>query len=119
MKTAKKINFGMLTAAKNAESTLAKQETKDLEKVFPEGSPLRNEAEKQKSLLGDLNGLPPGHPLLVAMQAAKDRYDQRDKEQNKAIETKKVKQVVDDREKKQARREEDEQTEQRERAAKQ
>jgi hypothetical protein len=117
MKTAKKmgISAGMLSAAKDVEASLARQESRDLEAGLPEGHPLRDEAEKQKALLGDLSGLPPGHPLLMAMQAAKDRYDQqqqqRTEEQTKTTEVRKAQKIDADEVKKKARRAEDEQIE--------
>lgn len=75
--TEKKVIKGrILDRVKAAEDSLARQETKSLEAVLPEGHPLRDEVEKQKALLGgDLSGLPPGHPLLRALQAAKEAYD--------------------------------------------
>lgn len=124
MKTAKKIGLsgGMLSAAKDAEASLARQEAKDLEGGLPEGHPLRNEAEKQKALLGDLSGLPPGHPLLRAMQAAKDRYDQqqeqRAEEQDKTAEVKKAQKISEDKARQAARRVEEEKAEKWREAAK-
>lgn len=114
MKTAKKIGIsgGMLAAAQDAESLLARQEVKDLENGLPEGHPLRDEAEKQKALLGDLSGLPAGHPLLKAMQDAKDRYEQqqsqRTVEQDKTAEVRKAQKVDEDKARVVARRREDE-----------
>lgn len=112
MKTAKKlVNSEMLAGVKDAEATLARREVEELESGLPEGHPLRDEAEKQKALLGDLSGLPPGHPLLKAMQAAKDRYDQREKEQGAAREVRQAKKVDADSAKKEARRVEEAQVE--------
>ena len=102
IKTVKKIGIsgGMLSSAKDAEASLAREEAKGLENGLPEGHPLRNEAEKQKALLGDLSGLPPGHPLLRAMQAAKERYDQqqvqKDGEQADTTEAKKAQKIEAD-----------------------
>ena len=124
MKTAKKLGIsgGMLSAAKDAEASLAMQEARDLEHGLPEGHPLRDEAEKQKAMMGDLSGLPPGHPLLRAMQQAKDRYDQqqnqRGEEQNRTAEVRKAQKVDTDQAVKEARRIEGEQAEKRVGAAK-
>jgi hypothetical protein len=124
MKAANKlgVNGSMLTAAKDAEASLARQESQDLEKGLPEGHPLREEAEKQKAILGDLSGLPPGHPLLLAMQAAKERYEQqqvqRTEEQSKTAEVRKAKKIDAVKVRRDARRAEDEQTEAIEGAAK-
>lgn len=72
----------MITGAKASEEALNKAETKRLdaemkrlEKSIPEGHPLKEEIEKQKSLVGDLSGLPPGHPLLVGLAQSKERYE--------------------------------------------
>ena len=125
MKTAKKIGISgvMLSAAQNAESSLARQEARDLEQGLPEGHPLRDEAERQKALVGDLGGLPPGHPLIRAMQAAKDRYDQlqsqKSEEQGKTAEVRKAQKVEADNAKREARRLEDERSEQWQGAAQQ
>ena len=117
MKTAKKIGLSglMLTAAKDAESTLARQESMALEHGVPVGHPLRNEAEKQKMLLGDLSGLPPGHPLIQAMTAAKERYEQQQaqktEEQSKTTKIKHAQKIHQDRARREARRIEEEQNE--------
>lgn len=117
MKTVKKLGVSgeWLTAAKDAESSLARQEAKDLENGIPEGHPLREEAEKQKAILGDLSGLPPGHPLLLAMQAAKERYEQQQvqkkEEQSKTAEVRKAKKIDASRVRRDAQRKEDEQSE--------
>lgn len=117
MKTAKKVGIsgGMLSAAQNAESTLARQEARDLEQGLPEGHPLRDEAEKQKAMLGDLSGLPPGHPLIRAMQDAKERYEQQQaqktQEQGKATDVRKARKIDEDRARRDARRVADEQIE--------
>lgn len=118
MKTVKKIGItsgGMVSAAASAEASMARQEARDLIRGIPEGHPLRNDAEKQQALLGDLSGLPPGHPMLIELQAAKERYEQRqaqkEKEQNHTAEMRKAKQILDDKAKREARRKEDEQNE--------
>ena len=117
LKTAKKIGIsgGMLSSAKDAEASLEREEAKGLENGLPEGHPLRNEAEKQKALLGDLSGLPPGHPLIRAMQDAKARYDQQQEqkvnEQANTAEVKKAQKVASDNARVKARRAEEEQSE--------
>jgi hypothetical protein len=118
MKTVKKLGIsgGMLSAAKDAEASLARREAEDLGNSLPEGHPLQEEVEKQKALVGDLSGLPPGHPLLRALQAAKERYDQqqaqRAEEQGKAAEVRKSQTGSKDEDRRKARAKEDEQTEQ-------
>lgn len=125
MKTAKKIGIsgGMLSAAQDVEASLARQEVKDLEQGIPEGHPLREEAEKQKALLGDLSGLPPGHPLIKAMQDAKERYEsqqtQRTVEQDKTKDVRKANKVDEDKARMAARKREDENSEKHRGAAKQ
>lgn len=122
MKTAKKLTGGILSAAKEAEATLARQEARDLENGLPEGHPLRDEVDKQKTLIGDLSGLPPGHPLLVAMQHAKERYEQqqvqRAEEQSNTTEVRKSQKIDDNKAKAEARRAEEEKSEKRVEAAK-
>ena len=124
MKTAKKIGISgmMLSSVKEAEASLARQESQDLEKGIPDGHPLRDEVEKQKALLGDLSGLPPGHPLLRAMQLAKESYEkiqeQKQSEQDKVSKVKKAKKVDADKAARNARRIEEENAEKRASAAK-
>jgi len=116
VKIAKKLGVSgsMLSAAKDVEASLAREEARSLENGLPEGHPLRNEAEKQKAMLGDLSGLPPGHPLLRAMQAAKERYEQqiqKDTEQKKTSVVRKAHRVDADVARREARRAEDERNE--------
>ena len=117
MKKAKKmgVSGAMLNSAKEMEATLARREIEDLEKSIPDGHPLREEANKQKALLGDLSGLPPGHPLIMAMQAAKDRYEQnqaqRAEEQTRTAEVRKGTKVDEDQARRVAIRAEEEQSE--------
>jgi hypothetical protein len=117
IKTVKKLGVSgvMLSAAKDAEASLAREESRSLEQGLPEGHPLRNEAEKQKAMLGDLSGLPPGHPLLRAMQAAKERYEQqqnqKEDEQKKTSVVRKAHRVDADEARREARRVEDERNE--------
>ena len=118
-----KIDGRMLSAAKDAEVALAREAVKGLEDVLPDGHPLQEEVNKQKSLLGgDLSGLPPGHPLLVALESAKKNI-----EAQKTIEgdrekigtgIKKAKKIDPNAAKREARRAEDETTDRRIVAAK-
>ena len=68
-----------ITGAMAAEAALAKKEAEEFEEAIdslPEDHPLKLEAAKQKQIMGgDLAGLPPGHPLLQAMEAARARYE--------------------------------------------
>lgn len=117
MRTARKfgISGDMIAAAQKAEGILAKQEFEALEASLPEGHPLQEEVNKQKAVLGDLSGLPAGHPLIVAMKAAKERYDQQQAqksvEQNKTAEVRKARKIDEDRARQDARRVDDDQTE--------
>ena len=56
----KKVSANMITALKSAEETLAAEEKQER---------VRN--------LGDLADLPPGHPLLIQMEQAKARHEQK------------------------------------------
>jgi len=118
-----KISGEMLSAVRNAERALAKQEAKELENALPEDHPLRAEVERQKAMLdGDLSGLPPGHPLLRALELARKNLEAKkavesNKEQTRA-EIKKAKKVDAKAIKREARRIEDEQTDRRRMAAK-
>ena len=77
----KVIKGRLLDRVKAAEDSLAKQEAKKLETALPEGHPLRAEVERQKAILGgDLSGLPPGHPLLRALQMARETYERNQEE---------------------------------------
>jgi len=125
MKTAKKIGVSgaMLSSVKDIEASLARRDSEDLERGLPEGHPLREEVNKQKALLGDLSSLPPGHPLILAMQAAKDRYEQqqtqRTEEQTHAADVRKATKVDADKVRRAARVAEDDQKIKRQDAAKQ
>ena len=101
-KVLKKITGNMLNRIKAFDESIARQEARSLEDVLPDGHPLKEEVEKQKALLGgDLQGLPPGHPLLVRLQAAKENYDRNKVQeesqgmQDKAVELKKAKKIED------------------------
>lgn len=123
MKAAKKLNGAMLSSIKSAEASLAKQEIRDLEAGIPDGHPLKDEAERQKALIGDLGDLPAGHPLIKMMQAAKERYEQqqsqKNEEQGAAADVRRARKVNEENAKREARRVEDEQSEKRIGAAKQ
>ena len=72
-----KPNAKMISGAMAAESALAREETKELEAAIdglPDDHPLKTEAAAQRQIMGDLAGLPPGHPLLIAMEDARLRY---------------------------------------------
>ena len=75
-----KPNASMITGAMAAEAALAREDTEGLEETIdqlPEDDPLRLEAMAQKKLMGDLTGLPSGHPLLLALNEARLRYEDR------------------------------------------
>jgi DNA repair exonuclease SbcCD ATPase subunit len=75
-----------ITGAMAAESALAKEEMQNLEQNFDktldelsDSHPLKKLALEEKGKMGgDLSGLPPNHPLLVAMEEAKLRYEERE-----------------------------------------
>jgi hypothetical protein len=91
-----KLDAGMLGQLKDVEQKLAAKEAKALEDAVPDGHPLKGEIEKQKALLGgDLSGLPAGHPLLRALQTAKDTYEARKVEEEK-VEAKAQKEAPDE-----------------------
>jgi hypothetical protein len=118
-----KISGRMLSAVKDAEIALAREEAKGLEDTLPEGHPLKEEVDKQKSLLGgDLSGLPPGHPLLVALESARKNIEAQkafDAEREKArTEIKKAKKIDPNDVKREVRKQEDEVTDKRRQAAK-
>jgi hypothetical protein len=69
------ISAQSLTGAMAAEEHLANEERQEFLHDMPDG-PMKDEFERQKGLLGgDLAGLPPGHPLLQAMEEARLRYE--------------------------------------------
>ncbi len=68
----------MLTGAMEAEAALAKESASEFDETIdslPDDSPLKQNAIGMKKLMGDLSGLPPGHPLLMAMEEARARYE--------------------------------------------
>jgi len=92
----------MLTGAMEAEKALFKSESQWMDDVvdeLPDDSPVKAEASKQKSLLGDLSGLPPGHPLIVALEDAKLRYeseivsDDRGKDEQSVVSLRRAKKI--------------------------
>lgn len=113
-----KISGQMLTNAKKAEEVLAREAAKKLEDALPPDHPLRAEVERQKALMGgDLSGLPPGHPLLRALEVAKKRYDEKQAvaqtKEEARTEPRKAKKVDPDAANREARRLEDEETDHR------
>lgn len=66
-----------ITIAQNVERDLRRRDFDKVLEGIPEGSSLKEKINKQMSLSGDLDGLPPGHPLLVEIQRAKDDHDER------------------------------------------
>ena len=73
-----KTNADMVTGAMAAETALAREDVTELEEAIealPDNHPVKVAAAHQKQLMGDLQGLPPGHPLLIAMEEARLRYE--------------------------------------------
>jgi hypothetical protein len=73
-----KPDANMIAGAMAAEAALAKQEADSYDETIeslPEDHPLRMVADEQKKLLGDLGNLPPGHPVLLAMEEARLRFE--------------------------------------------
>lgn len=101
MSEEKKVDVKMLSSVKQAEKSLAQEETKRLEDSVPDGHILKDEVEKQKALLGDLADLPAGHPLLKMLVEAKERFEtagQREEEQEKTKEVRQAKRIEADKE---------------------
>jgi len=71
MKTA--IKAKLLTGIKDAESSLARQETDGVLSDLPPGHPLKVAAEAEQQRGSDIVDLPETHPLKVAIQEARDR----------------------------------------------
>ena len=74
----KKTDARLISGAMAAEAALAKKEGESYDetlKRLPEEDPLKIAAAHQKKLVGDLGDLPPGHPVLVAMEEARLRYE--------------------------------------------
>jgi len=71
MKTAIKAKH--LTGIKDAETTLARQETTGVLEDLPPGHPLKVAAEAERAHGGDITDLPESHPLKVAIKEARDR----------------------------------------------
>ncbi len=79
-----RLDANMLGRLKEAEQSLASEKSRELEDSIPDGHPLKVEIDKQKAVLGgDLSGLPPGHPLLRALETAKETYEVRVAEEKK------------------------------------
>ncbi len=68
-----------LSKAMEAEGDLARRNARRIEEKLaqlPDDDPVKQEARKQKMMLGgDLAGLPPGHPLIKMLEDAKARYE--------------------------------------------
>jgi hypothetical protein len=78
------LNVSTLGQLKAMEQSLASQDAKKLEDAVPDGHPLKAEIEKQKAIIGgDLSGLPSGHPLIRALQTAKESYEVRQTDEKK------------------------------------
>lgn len=72
-----KVGAGLLSSVRAAESTLKREEVRELVASLPEGHPLEDEVERVKAEVGgDLSELPDGHPLIQELKAAKERYEQ-------------------------------------------
>lgn len=68
----------IISGAMAAEAALAKNAGESYEETLdslPEDHPLKVVATEQKKFSGDLSNLPPGHPVLVAMEEARLRYE--------------------------------------------
>jgi len=73
-----KTNARLVSGAMAAEAALAKKEVEALEETLeslPDDHPAKVAALAHKKLMGDLGDLPPGHPVLVAMEEARLRYE--------------------------------------------
>jgi hypothetical protein len=73
-----KPNADLISGAMAAEAALAKEDGESYEKTLeslPDDHPLKVAATQQKRLLGDLGSLPPGHPVLLAMEEARQKYE--------------------------------------------
>jgi len=117
METKVKISGSMLDRAKKAEEVLAREEAKGLGEFLPDDHPLKAEVERQKSMMGgDLAGLPPGHPLLRALETARRQYEAKRaseavgdvKGSGDGVVVRKAKRLDQDAARRQARRQEDE-----------
>lgn len=72
-----KVGVGLLSSVRAAESTLRREEVRELVASLPEGHPLEDEVGRVKAEVGgDLSELPDGHPLIQELKAAKERYEQ-------------------------------------------
>lgn len=72
-----KVSLSQMQHLSELESRLSKKETVSKNMDFvEEGSPLDVEIKRMKAIHGDdLEGLPPGHPLLRIIEDARRRYD--------------------------------------------
>jgi hypothetical protein len=82
-----KLDAKTLGKLKEVEQSLASREAKELENAVPDGHPLKAEIEKQKAVVGDLSGLPMGHPLIRALQTAKENYEKQSEGKKDVVQT--------------------------------
>lgn len=74
----KKLDAKAISGAMAAETALSRREAEDLTEQaeqLPDDHPLKGEIERQQQLLGDLALLPANHPVRVAMEEARLRYE--------------------------------------------
>lgn len=78
------MNGQMISGIKAAEEMLAREQKKremsDAQKMvdsLPDDHPLVVEFNRNVAMVGDLNGLPAGHPLFKALADAKKRHDEK------------------------------------------
>ena len=79
-----KIKFSDMQKLSELENKLSKSASfSRTAESIPKDSPLGREVEAQKKALGgDLDGLPPGHPLIKMIEEAKKRFEQQENERN-------------------------------------
>jgi hypothetical protein len=89
----KKLKVKSLMAAIGSENQLARKHIESIEQDLPAGHPLeQNIAMEKAKMNGDLSGLPPNHPLIVAMEEAHERY-RKNEEQQEISKVKKAKKI--------------------------
>lgn len=70
----KKTSASMISGAMDAEAALARESADKALDSMPDG-PEKEAAKAQREILGDLSDLPPGHPVRMAMEEARLRYE--------------------------------------------
>jgi hypothetical protein len=89
-----KLSADFLKKAIEAEVNLAKKDSQWRDETvdqLSDDNPIKQEANKQKMLLGDLAGLPPNHPLVLALEDARERYEHKKTyEENLRTESEKI-----------------------------